>query len=350
LDADLATPLLRWFDRHGRKDLPWQADADPYRRWVSEIMLQQTQVATVIPYYNRFLARFPDVATLAEAGQDDVLHLWTGLGYYARGRNLHKAARLVVSEHGGQFPADLDALCRLPGIGRSTAAAILAFAHGQRHPILDGNVKRVLTRYHAIDGWPGSGPVEARLWQLAERHTPATRIADYTQAIMDLGATLCRRSQPDCPRCPLATACRAHAQGNPETYPGRKPRKVLPEKQVNMLMIRDDQGRVLLQQRPPAGVWGGLWGFPECAPDADAAGWCRTRLGLEVATDTHWPAVRHSFSHFHLTITPIPARLLGSSNKLLENDGAVWYTLAQPDARGLAAPVKSLLELLRTVS
>ena len=347
MSTDIATSLLHWFDRHGRKDLPWQTVRDPYRIWVSEIMLQQTQVATVIPYYYRFLERFPDIASLARASQDEVLHLWTGLGYYARGRNLHKAAQAIVSDHGGKFPADLTTVCTLPGIGRSTGSAILAFAYGQRHPILDGNVKRVLTRYHALDGWPGRRDVELNLWRLAEQHTPTTRIQDYTQAIMDLGATLCRRSQPQCARCPLAATCRAHAQGNAVAYPTRKPRKALPQKYTSMIMIRDPRGHVLLQQRPPAGIWGGLWGFPECAPDNDAGAWCRETLGIAVAAEAPWPNLRHSFTHFHLHITPIPARLLGASGKIMEPEGAVWYNLSLPDARGLAAPVKNLLEQLR---
>ncbi len=347
MSTDIATSLLHWFDRHGRKDLPWQTVRDPYRIWVSEIMLQQTQVATVIPYYYRFLERFPDIASLARASQDEVLHLWTGLGYYARGRNLHKAAQAIVSDHGGKFPADLTTVCTLPGIGRSTGSAILAFAYGQRHPILDGNVKRVLTRYHALDGWPGRRDVELDLWRRAEQHTPTTRIQDYTQAIMDLGATLCRRSKPQCVRCPLAATCRAHTQGQAEAYPTRKPRKALPQKYTSMIMIRDPRGHVLLQQRPPAGIWGGLWGFPECAPDNDAGTWCRETLGIAVAAEAPWPSLRHSFTHFHLHITPIPAHLLGASGKIMEPAGTVWYNLSLPDARGLAAPVKNLLEQLR---
>jgi A/G-specific adenine glycosylase len=354
MHTDFSRRLLHWFDRHGRKDLPWQRSRDPYRIWVSEIMLQQTQVNTVIPYYNRFLERFPDIAALAAASQDEVLHRWTGLGYYARGRNLHKAAQIILQQHAGTFPTDLDSVCALPGIGRSTAGAILAFAHGQRHTILDGNVKRVLTRYHALAGWPGGREVETQLWQLAELHTPADHLQDYTQAIMDLGATVCRRSKPLCPDCPLAGTCQAHAQGNPQAYPTGKPRQALPEKHVTMLMIRNHQGHVLLQQRPPMGIWGGLWGFPECAPPDETAQWCRDTLGLEVAMDTPWPALRHTFSHFHLHITPIPARVSGenggSSGKIMEPAGAVWYNLNLPDERGLAAPVKNLLEQLSALS
>ena len=347
--ASFSARLLAWFDREGRKDLPWQTPPDPYRIWVSEIMLQQTQVAAVIPYFQRFMRRFPDIATLARANLDEVLHLWTGLGYYARARNLHKAAKIMLEQNAGRFPAELDAVCALPGIGRSTAGAILAFAYNQHHAILDGNVKRVLTRHHAIEGWPGKKEVEKRLWDLAEAHTPHTRIADYTQAIMDLGATVCRRA-PQCPRCPVNDSCAAYRQGNPEAYPQPAARKTLPVKSVAMLMIRDGNGDVFLQQRPPSGIWGGLWGFPECAVGADTEDWCRQSLGLKIAPQTPWPPLRHTFSHFHLHITPVPAKLLGADNRLMENAEAVWYKLYAPDARGLAAPVKRLLEQLRKAS
>ncbi len=341
---------MGWFDRSGRKGLPWQGTRDPYTIWVSEIMLQQTQVSTVIPYFRNFMGRFPDIQTLARADIDEVLHLWTGLGYYARGRNLHRAARSLAEMHDGRFPRTIDTVCGLPGIGRSTAGAILAFAFGQRHPILDGNVKRVLARYHAVEGWPGRRAVEDRLWELAGIYTPQARIEDYTQAIMDLGATVCRRTRPLCPACPLHSDCTARRQGNPEAYPGRAPRKALPVKQVQMIMLRDSQGLVLLQQRPPSGIWGGLWGLPECATDTDVGIWCRATLGLDIAADAPWPARRHSFTHFHLDITPIPARVLGSSVKAMENTGAVWYNVEQPDARGLATPVKRLLQQLRNLS
>ncbi|HEX9625897.1 MAG TPA: A/G-specific adenine glycosylase [Acidiferrobacterales bacterium] len=339
--------LLKWYDRHGRKDLPWQRGRDPYAIWVSEIMLQQTQVGTVIPYYTRFMRRFPDVGRLARAPIDTVLHHWTGLGYYARARNLHRAAQIVVAEHGGKFPCDLDAVCALPGIGRSTAAAILAFAFNKRHPILDGNVKRVLARYHGVAGWPGERAVETRLWALAGRHTPTRRVRAYTQAIMDLGATLCTRSHPDCDHCPVRAACVARRQGDPSAYPGKAPRKRVPVRQVAMLMIQGPRRRVLLQRRPPSGIWGGLWGFPECAAENDVERWCREALGLRVAARTAWPVLRHSFSHFRLDITPVPALLTGASGKLMENGDAVWYNPFSPDARGLAAPVKKLLQQLR---
>ena len=339
--------LLAWYDRHGRMDLPWQRSRDPYRIWVSEIMLQQTQVSTVIPYYDRFLKRFPDVGTLARARLDSVLHHWTGLGYYARARNLKKAAATIVREHGGRFPRDIEAVAALPGIGRSTAGAILAFSFGQRHPILDGNVKRVLARLHAIDAPVSQRDTEQRLWALAERYTPRTRVSDYTQAIMDLGATVCRPRKPVCASCPLAGACQALAKGRPERYPVRVTRKVPPVKPTVMLMIRDRRGRVLLTQRPPSGLWGGLWGFPECEALPSAARSCRDRFGLEIVAETPWPPVRHGFSHFVLDITPLPARLAGGNGALRDTGPAVWYDPRRPDTRGLAAPVKRLLQKLR---
>lgn len=311
-------------------------------------MLQQTQVATVIPYYERFLARFPDIAALARADLDEVLHLWTGLGYYARARNLKRAAERIVAEHDGKFPRDIEPLRALPGIGRSTAGAILAFAFGQRHAILDGNVKRVLARYHAIAVPPGAA-LDKALWPLAEKHTPRTRVAEYTQAIMDLGATLCRRTRPLCTDCPLARGCAAYAQGAPAAYPASRARRAKPRKRVVMLMIHNNQGRVLLQQRPPAGVWGGLWGFPECAVGEDAREFCRDQLGLKVSVESPWPNVPHTFSHFQLSITPQPARLIGSGGQARENNATVWYNLKSPDARGLAAPVKRLLQKLQEV-
>jgi A/G-specific adenine glycosylase len=339
--ADFARCLLAWYDRHGRKRLPWKRRRDAYRVWVSEIMLQQTRVATVIPYYERFLARFPDVRALARAPLNRVLHLWTGLGYYARARNLHRAARQVAHDHGGRFPRDIEAVQALPGIGRSTAGAILALAFGGRHPILDGNVKRVLARYHAIAAPLNGKAAEAKAWALAEQHTPIRRVADYTQAIMDLGATVCTRAKPDCTHCPVRRGCAAAESGNPQDYPARAAKRAVPVRATAFLMLRD-AGRVLLLQRPPAGIWGGLWSFPECAPD-EAARWSREHLGIEIRTEAPWPVRRHSFSHFHLDITPIPAQVMRGSGTLMENAGAVWYNFRRPDARGLAAPVKKLL-------
>ena len=345
-DRPIGRRLLAWYDRHGRKTLPWKSRRDPYRIWVSEIMLQQTQVTTVVPYFRRFMARFPDVHALARAKADSVLHLWTGLGYYARARNLHRAAQIIVREHAGVFPRTFEAVAQLPGVGRSTAGAILALAFGQRYPILDGNVKRVLARYHAVDTPLNRRVTEERLWQFAEKHTPRTRVADYTQAIMDLGATVCTRTRPVCDACPLRTNCRACHLGTPQDYPVRTAGMRTPVKATRMLMIRDDRGRVLLQRRPPAGLWGGLWGFPECA-DKNARQWCRKVLGIDIRTGAPWPKLRHSFSHFHLDITPIPAHVVGGTNQAMENTEAVWYNVRRPDERGFSAPVKRLLEKLR---
>ncbi|MFQ6022526.1 MAG: A/G-specific adenine glycosylase [Acidiferrobacterales bacterium] len=341
--------LLAWYRKHGRKDLPWKRSGDPYHIWVSEIMLQQTQVTTVIPYFHRFVGRFPDIPSLARAHLDEVLHHWTGLGYYARARNLHKAAKIIVEQHHGELPKTFDAVCALPGIGASTAAAILAFAFDKRHVILDGNVKRVLARYHAVEGWPGKRDVQNRLWELADMHTPRSHVRHYTQAIMDLGATVCRRARPVCAHCPVHDGCNAFARGDPHRYPAAAPRRKLPVKTVAMVMIRDARGRVLLQQRPPAGLWGGLWGFPECTEE-NVSAWCRKTLGLSLKLEPPWSPLRHSFSHFHLDIIPISARIVRSDGKLMENAGTVWYNLDRPDERGFAAPVKRLLEQLRATT
>lgn len=339
--------LLAWFDHHGRKNLPWSGSKDPYRIWVSEIMLQQTQVTTVISYFNRFIARFPNVKALAEASIDEVLHLWTGLGYYARARNLHKAAQVIVNDHRGYFPNELDELVKLPGIGLSTAGAILAFSTGQRHPILDGNVKRVLTRLHCVQGWPGQNKVQKQLWELADHYTPSQRVEDYTQAIMDLGATICIRKKPHCPICPVKDHCLGYQRGNPGEFPHPAAKKTKPVKRTGMLMIRNAQGEVLLQQRPPSGIWGGLWSFPECEDRIeDKADWEYRQLGLLLKIDKPWTVKRHSFTHFHLDITPIPAKIHKYTSQVMENSNVVWYKPSQPRPIGLAAPVKSLLEKL----
>ncbi len=338
--------LLPWFDKHGRKDLPWQRSPTPYGVWVSEIMLQQTQVSAVIPYYHRFLAHFPDVGTLADAPVDDVLHLWSGLGYYARARNLHRAARLICDDLGGELPLDIGTLQSLPGIGRSTAGAILAFSVGERHPILDGNVKRVLCRCHGIEGWPGAAAVSRRLWNLAETYTPQRRVADYTQAIMDLGATVCTRSRPACPRCPLRHICVAHAKGEHARYPGAKPRKELPVRETVFLLLRESHGGVLLERRPPVGIWGGLWAFPECPPGNDIQAWCAAHLRLEVQEIRWWPLLRHTFSHFHLDIAPALVAVKDPTPAVLDGDGTIWYKAGESGRYGLPAPVARLLARL----
>jgi A/G-specific adenine glycosylase len=337
--------LLRWFDRHGRTQLPWQQERSPYRVWLSEIMLQQTQVATVIPYYQRFLARFPDVRALASASLEEVLALWAGLGYYARARHLHRCAQAVVHGHGGEFPRDIETLKSLPGIGRSTAGAILAFAHEQRHPILDGNVKRVLARFHAIDGPPSVRAVQDRLWQLADRHTPASRVAAYTQAIMDLGATVCTRTRPRCDLCPLAKDCRARAEGNIDRYPASKLRKTLPVRSRRFLVVRKPSGHILLQARPPAGIWGGLWSLPELDIDTEAEHWCTTH-GLNVHRTTTWKVMRHSFSHYHLDIHPLVLDVQAPSPTVMDADRWLWYKDGEVSEVGLPAPVRRLLDHL----
>jgi A/G-specific adenine glycosylase len=343
----ISSALLAWFDQYGRKHLPWQQNRNPYRVWVSEIMLQQTQVATVIPYYERFMARFPSVAELAEADEDSVLHLWTGLGYYARARNLHQTAKRVQAEFGGQFPETVDALCTLPGIGRSTAGAIVALGSGNVAVILDGNVKRVLTRLRCVEGWPGQPKVQQALWTLATSLTPRERCADYTQAIMDLGATLCARSKPACGLCPLNAACEAYRQHRTHEFPERKPSKSLPVKHTYMLLFVDQSTRrVLLEKRPPQGIWGGLWSFPESADinafNSDRHG----QLLIDPRTAQQWRTLRHTFSHFHLDITPVWIPLDTRYVAIGESERFHWYALNQNNALGLAAPVKKLLEKL----
>lgn len=345
MSNDFSRAVLTWFDKHGRKTLPWQQGITPYRVWLSEIMLQQTQVTTVIPYFERFVARFPDVASLAAAPIDDVLHLWTGLGYYARARNLHRCAQAVVRDYAGVFPDSVEALAELPGIGRSTAGAIVSIAFKQRAAILDGNVKRVLARHHAVGGWPGEANTLKTLWAHAETHTPKKRVNDYTQAMMDLGATLCTRSKPACERCPVMSTCVAYATGKVNVYPGKKPKKTLPEKTVQLLMLRNPSGDILLQQRPPQGIWGGLWSFPEIALDMDAEDYAEDRFG-KVATSETWDAYRHTFSHYHLDITPVLIQLKKTPTNIAEAHQTLWYNPHQPGTIGLAAPVKKLLEKL----
>ncbi|MBD3669646.1 MAG: A/G-specific adenine glycosylase [Gammaproteobacteria bacterium] len=336
--------LLHWYARHGRSELPWKLDPTPYRVWVSEIMLQQTQVATVIPYFETFMHRFPSLDSLAAADLDEVLHLWTGLGYYARARNLHKAARAIMEDHNGRFPTDFESVLALPGIGRSTAGAILAQSLDQRHAILDGNVKRVLVRLHGIEGWPGERQVESQLWDLTEAYTPTQEVADYTQAIMDLGATLCRRGRPDCDRCPFETDCTARQLGLEAELPHSRPKKEKPIKATCMLILLNESGEVLLQQRPPSGIWGGLWSLPECELDTTVTDWVSERLDLKVLKQTPLPSLRHSFSHYHLDIRPIIAHTRPLGRRLMEDEASVWYNTRQPDRRGLAAPVVKLLK------
>lgn len=345
-EFDFSGNVLHWFDRHGRHDLPWQQQRTPYRVWLSEIMLQQTQVATVIPYFQRFVARFPSVQSLAAASSDDVLALWSGLGYYARARNLHRAAQEIVTAHDGGLPPSIEGLAGLPGIGRSTAGAILAISRDQRHAILDGNVKRVLTRFHGIAGWPGDKKIETQLWQFAEQHTPTTRIRDYTQAIMDLGATVCTRSRPQCGECPLKKQCYAHQHNDTQNYPQAKLHKALPTKRATMLIVRDDEQRLLLVKRPPTGIWGGLWSLPEHENESAAQQECRHQHGVQCETLDQWPVLRHTFSHFRLEITPVICRGTPTA-AVMDGNSASWYNLNQANELGLAAPVRKLIAQLQ---
>lgn len=338
--------LLEWFDKHGRKNLPWQQNITPYRVWVSEIMLQQTQVKTVIPYFNRFMNAFPSVHELANAKEDQLLHLWSGLGYYARARNLHKTAKIIVEQFNGKFPDQLELLEQLPGIGRSTAGAILSISMNSPTPILDGNVKRVLTRFHAISGSPQLRVIEKELWQLAATYTPSERNADYTQAIMDLGATLCTRTKPKCPVCPFKATCQAHLQARETEFPSKKQTKELPIKQTHLLLIHQPSGKVLLEKRPPSGIWGGLWCFPHCDTPRQAEKWCQINLQLKPKNITYLKSFRHTFSHFHLDITPVMLMIEKVPSQAMESEEIIWYNVRNPDERGLAAPVKKLLELL----
>ncbi len=348
-----AEKVLRWFGANGRKDLPWQQAPTPYRVWISEIMLQQTQVQTVIPYYERFTARFPDIALLAEAPVDQVLHLWTGLGYYARARNLHKTAQVICAEHQGKFPAEVDVLESLPGIGKSTAGAIAALSMGIRAPILDGNVKRVLTRYFAIAGWPEQTAVKSGLWELAESLTPLQQVADYTQAMMDLGATVCKRSSPLCDLCPLEEDCKARLTDSISEYPGKKPRKTLPIKAVAMAVIQNQQGDVLLEKRPPSGIWGSLYAFPAESLNKETNGVAESGAPFEnlpLQDAATLPSVRHSFTHFHLDITPLHSHCQELDQEIADRHQLIWYPLDGSVEVGLAAPVKKIINQLHRQS
>ena len=344
VSANFANKVLNWFDTEGRHNLPWQQNPTPYRVWISEIMLQQTQVATVIPYYHRFMDRFASVESLATANIDQVLHLWTGLGYYARARNLHQAAIGIVEDYQGVFPTTVEELESLPGIGKSTAGAIAALAMNIRASILDGNVKRVLSRVFAIDGWPEQAETKNRLWEIAERLTPAERVAEYTQAMMDLGATLCTPANPVCDRCPFNSDCKAYQQDCIANYPGKKPRKALPVKFVTMFILQNEAGEVLLEKRPPQGIWGSLYSLPESQSETELPQLNHVQVSTEDVSKLD--PLRHSFSHYHLDISPVRFSARRIRDAVAEKDRWLWYPLDHSIEVGLAAPVKKLLSQL----
>ena len=358
-NAPFAQAVLTWYDKFGRKHLPWQQNKTLYGVWLSEVMLQQTQVATVIPYFERFVKTFPNLTALADAPLDEVLHLWTGLGYYARARNLHKAAQVMRDQYCGKFPTEFEQVLALPGVGRSTAGAILSSCLNAPYAILDGNVKRVLSRYFAVNGWPGEKKTEDRLWQLTGEVTPNAQVADFNQAMMDLGAMVCTRSKPKCSLCPLQSNCRANAEQNWQAYPGKKPKKALPERDSYFLLLEKD-GKVALEQRENAGLWGGLYCFPQFADKQELLAYLASN-GIQQYQE--WAAFRHTFSHFHLDIYPIYARFDDQTNpedvdrsdwkKVAEKQNQYqsallsavkyWYDPQNPDPIGLATPVKNLL-------
>ncbi len=344
IERGFAARLIGWQRRHGRHDLPWQASRDPYRIWLSEVMLQQTQVASVIPYYQRFIERFPDVEALARAEEGEVLRLWAGLGYYSRARNLHRAAGMVMREHGGRFPDTREGLERLPGLGRSSAAAIAAFAFGRREAILDGNVKRLLSRHFALRGAPEQPRIAAKLWRLADALLPKRGIERYTQALMDLGATVCTRSKPACEACPLRASCRALALGRVSSFPSPRQRKPRPERATTMLLLLHSR-EVLLEKRAPTGIWGGLWSLPEMPADADMKAHCARQLGCAIEASEELARLRHAFTHFTLEITALKCqvkRLLPGARER----GLLWVELGEAVTAAVPAPVKRLLTMI----
>ena len=340
-------PLLAWFDKHGRKNLPWQFPQIPYRVWISEIMLQQTQVKTVIPYFNRFIDRFPDINVLALASEDEVLAHWSGLGYYSRARNIHKTAKIIHTDLDGEFPSDLHQLVALPGIGPSTAAAIASLAFDKPTAILDGNVKRVLSRYFLIDGPLTAAAVNQQLWQRANECMPLSQCAKYTQAIMDMGATCCTAKNPDCERCPLKTTCRAKQQHVVAHYPQKKIKVSLPIKQQQLLLLHTDNNLIYLEKRPPTGIWGGLWCLPSVAVDVCPVSYIQTRYTLRVTNKQDIMTIKHSFSHFHLHITALSLHSELSTHSLAEYPGN-WFHIDDMNKLGLAKPVRTIIDRFHT--
>jgi A/G-specific adenine glycosylase len=349
-ESQFAALLLRWFDLHGRTQLPWQENPTPYRVWVSEVMLQQTQVATAAPYFERFMNRFPDVRTLSEAPLDEVLHLWTGLGYYARARNLHKSAQRVVQQLGGQMPEEFEALHALPGIGRSTAGAILALGLGQRHPILDGNVKRVLARVYGIEGDPGAAQTLTILWRQSDLCTPADRVGAYTQAIMDLGATICTRARPDCARCPMQGRCFAASAGRQDDYPARRKKRLRPARAAVLLLAESQHegaSVVLIERRPASGIWGGLWSPPHFPDEPAALDWCRQQFGESQRVAEELEPIDHAFTHFDLHLKLLRVRVV-QRDGVREPDDRLWYQLKTPPRVGLPQPIRQLFTRMLT--
>jgi A/G-specific adenine glycosylase len=344
-----ASRVIHWQRCHGRHALPWQSVvADPYRIWLSEIMLQQTQVATVIPYFERFVSRFPTLPQLAAAHEDEVLALWSGLGYYSRARNLHAAALTIIEHHAGTFPEAAEQITRLPGVGRSTAAAVAALAFGQHCAILDGNVKRVLARHGGVVGWPGDKKVEAELWQLAESRLPSSSlkgtgaIETYTQGMMDLGALVCTRTQPACTDCPLNADCVAYTQHRTRELPAPRPKKILPERQVQMLLLLD-RGELLLEKRPARGIWGGMWSLPELPIETDPVQHCQAHFGLNAQSQHAMPKLSHSFTHFKLHIQPVQLHL---APRLSTPSGLIWLPPADALGAALPTPIRTLVTQL----
>ncbi len=341
---DFLQIVLTWYDHFGRHDLPWQKQQTPYRVWISEIMLQQTQVATVIPYFQRFMSQFPNIKTLANANVDEVLAQWSGLGYYARARNLHHCAQTIQKDYGGQFPNDLEQLCRLKGIGRSTAGAVLSLGMKIRGVILDGNVKRVLARYHGIDSPINLSTTINKLWQLADHYTPNTRHWHYNQAMMDLGAMICTRSKPKCGNCPLNKHCKAYSTDQQSLLPiKQKTSSKRPIRSVFFLMIHNRQGELLLQQRPPMGIWGGLWSFPQCDISQDITLWCLNNLGLSIKVNAEYEEITHQFSHFILKIKPVYLELIKTHQQVMDNQQQIWYKDRSSLDGGVPAPIMRLL-------
>ena len=337
-NSSFSNQLIAWHKKAGRQNLPWQSNKTPYRVWVSEIMLQQTQVKTVIPYYQRFMTHFPSVNTLANGSQETVLSLWSGLGYYSRARNLHKAAQIIQYEYEGVFPCTQEDWMKLPGIGKSTAAAILSISNKIALPILDGNVKRILCRYAMVDEWPGIKKVENKLWKLAENLMPDKECDIYTQAIMDLGALVCTRTKPQCELCPLANNCQAFEAQRVNEYPARAPKKLKPFKKQNFALILDKKNNLFLYKRPEQGIWGGLWSLPEF----DSLKKIKGSLG-KLKSNSKLDEIKHSFTHFHLTLQPTLFKFTDKLMPSIPLEGR-WFKPEEFESLGLAKPIRDIIQ------